>query len=75
MKDNWKITTMIIGTVVGALTGAGAAYLLIQRGEKDETQPKITASQGIQVGLGLLGLLRLISGFGSERALPVKDIR
>ena len=66
MKDNWKMTTMIIGTFVGALTGAGAAYLLIQRGEKEEAQPKITANQGIQVGLSLLGLLRLISGFGSK---------
>ncbi|MFH1447114.1 MAG: hypothetical protein ABIG43_06890 [Chloroflexota bacterium] len=66
MKDNWKITTMIIGSVVGALTGAGAAYLLIQHGEKEETQPKITANQGIQVGLSLLGLLRMISGFGSK---------
>jgi len=31
MQKNWKITTMIIGVVGGALMGAGTAYLLIKR--------------------------------------------
>ena len=66
MKQNWKVTTMIVGTAIGALAGAGAAYMLVKRGEKDNQAPTVTAGQGIQVGLGLLGLLRLVSGIASE---------
>jgi gas vesicle protein len=64
MKSNWKTTTMILGTVIGALVGAGAAFLLIQKGEKENKVPKVTAQQGLQVGLSVLGVLRQISGFG-----------
>lgn len=64
MKDNWKITTMVVGVLVGALTGAGAAMLLIKRSEDSNATPKVTANQGLQVGLSVLGLLRMISGFG-----------
>jgi hypothetical protein len=66
MNDNWKTKTIIISTVIGALTGAGAALLLIKRAEKEDTQPKLSPGEGIQVGLGLLGLMRLIAGFGTE---------
>jgi hypothetical protein len=62
MKSNWKTNTLILGTIIGALVGAGAAFLLIKRGEKDDIAPKITPQQGIQAGLGLLGILRLFSG-------------
>jgi hypothetical protein len=66
MKDNWKTTTLILGTVLGALTGAGAAFLMIQRAEKEQTKPKFTPGEGIQLGLGVLGLLRLIAGFSTD---------
>lgn len=66
MKDNWKITTMVVGVLIGALTGAGAAMLLIKRSESSNSAPKVSANQGIQVGLGVLGLLRMISGFGGD---------
>lgn len=66
MKRNWKITTMVVGTITGALVGAAAAYLMIKNGEKEDVAPKVTAQQGLQVGLGLLGLLRLISGIESK---------
>jgi len=66
MKDNWKITTMVVGVLVGALTGAGAAMLMIKRSETTDSAPKVSANQGLQVGLSVLGLLRMISGFGGD---------
>lgn len=63
-KDKGKI--MFLGTLIGALAGAVSAYLLINRAEQEDEKPQLTAGEGIQVGLGLLGLMRLIAGFGKD---------
>ncbi len=66
MDNSWKTKTMIFGTVIGAVAGAVSAFLLIQRAEKENTTPKLTTGEGIQVGLGVLGLLRMIAGLGID---------
>jgi hypothetical protein len=66
MENGWKTRTMALGAVLGALTGLGAAFILIQRAEMQDEQPKLSAGEGVKVGLGVLGLLRLISDFGKE---------
>jgi len=63
-KDKRKI--MFLGTLIGALTGAVSAYLLINRAEEEDEKPQLTPGEGIQVGLGILGLMRLIAGFGKD---------
>jgi len=63
-KEKNKI--ILMGTVLGALTGAAAAFVLIKRAESEHTKPKLSPGEGLQVGLGLLGLLRLIAGFGED---------
>jgi len=57
---NWKPKALILGSIVGALTGLGAAYLFIQNID-DKEPPHFTAVQGLKVGLLLLGLVRNIS--------------
>lgn len=70
-EDNsWKIKTIVIGGVVGALFGVGVTYLLIQRAAREQTKPAIGASEGIQLGLGLLGLLRLVNEWVKPKELP-----
>ncbi|MFO7972829.1 MAG: hypothetical protein R6U40_13925 [Desulfobacterales bacterium] len=66
MNNKDKRKTLIFGTIIGALAGAASAYLLINRAESEGEEPKLSAGEGIQVGLGLLGLMRLIAGFGKE---------
>ena len=66
MEDNWKTKTMVMGVVIGAVAGAVSAFLLIKRAESEQTTPSLSAGEGIQVGLGLLGLLRMIAGLGTE---------
>jgi hypothetical protein len=66
MENGWKTRVMVVGAVLGALTGLGAAFILIQRAEMQHDQPKLSAGEGVKVGLGVLGLLRLISDFGKE---------
>jgi hypothetical protein len=66
-SDNWKMKTLIIGGVAGLLTGLLGAYLLIQRADQEEDKPKLTAGEGVKVGVGVLGLLKLIADMGGVR--------
>ncbi len=61
---NWKNKTIAIGAVVGLMIGVAAAYIIVQRAERENTFPQITAGDGVKVGLGLLGVLRLIADLG-----------
>jgi len=65
--DNWKVRILVIGGVAGMLTGLLAAYLLIQRAEQEKGKPKLTAGEGVRVGLGILGVLKMISDMDIRR--------
>jgi len=58
---NIKSKTLLIGTTVGAVTGLIAAIIVLQRAEKNETTPKLTAGDGVKVGIGIMGVLRLLA--------------
>ncbi len=65
-EDNsWKTKVLVIGAVVGALVGAGAAYLLIKNAENQNTRPEVTPSDGVKLGLTVLGMLRQVAELGS----------
>jgi hypothetical protein len=64
--DNWKTRTYLIGGFVGLLSGILAGYILIQRAEAANRLPQITAGDGVKVGLGVLGLLRLVAEFAER---------
>ena len=66
MDNETKTKTLIMGTIIGALAGAASAFLLIKRAESEDAQPKLSPGEGVQLGLGVLGLMRLIAGFGKE---------
>lgn len=65
MDTSWTGQVLIIGAVLGALTGAGAAYLLIQRAKKRAERPNLNAGEGIKLGLLIFGLLRQVAMLGS----------
>ena len=64
--EAWKTRTMIIGAILGGVVGLVAAYLLVQQSTQ-EKKAHITAGQGVQVGLGVLGILRLITELGKNK--------
>ena len=64
---SWKTRTMIIGLIAGALTGLAAAQIVIERAERERTVPSISPGDGVKLGLGVLGLMRLISDLGDEK--------
>lgn len=62
---SWVGPVLAIGAVVGALTGLGAAYLLVQRAKKRGESPNLNAIEGIKLGLLVFGLLRQVAMLGS----------
>ena len=54
---------ILLGAVLGALTGAGAGYLLSKRMEEGE-EIQLTAGDGIKLGGSIIAFLRQISTLG-----------
>ncbi len=63
-NGDWKSKTLLAGAVVGALTGLGAAYLLVRQAEKEEGQVELSSGQGLRLGMLVLTLLRQIGQLG-----------
>jgi hypothetical protein len=58
--SNWKTRTLIVGVLAGALTGLGVAFVLIQRAEQEGRVVQLRTSEGLKLGMGVLGLLRQV---------------
>ncbi|HVN53822.1 MAG TPA: hypothetical protein VMT46_05780 [Anaerolineaceae bacterium] len=65
-NNTWKTRVMIIGAAIGLLTGLGAAYIILQRAEQQNVEPRLSTGEGVKVGLGVLGLLRMIADIGKD---------
>ena len=65
VEENWKTKLLLIGAVIGTLTGVGAAYLMIQRAEKQGIKPTLSSKEGVSLGMLVFGLLRQIAQLGS----------
>jgi uncharacterized membrane protein YadS len=62
VDNSWKTKTLVVGAVLGALTGVGAAYLLIRQADEDGVQ--FSSKEGVKLGITLLGLIRQITQLG-----------
>ena len=65
--DNWKPKVLVIGGLVGLLTGLLGAYLMIQRAEKMDTRPELSAGEGVKLGVLVMGLLRSVAMLGEGK--------
>jgi ABC-type Mn2+/Zn2+ transport system permease subunit len=63
---NWKARAIVVGALVGALTGAAAAVILVRRSEKHGESISVSSGEGLRLGLLLMGLLREVA------ALPAR---
>ena len=72
MNSNWKAKVLIIGGLVGALTGLGATYIMVKRSDEP---PEMRATDGIKLGLLLLGLVRQVGDLGGQKEIELKDNR
>jgi len=64
--DSWKVKTLLLGAVLGAVTGLSAAYLLTKRAEQQGEALSISSGQGLKLGVLVAGLLRSILTLGEE---------
>jgi len=55
---------IILGAILGAITGAGAGYLLSKRIDEGE-EIQLTAGDGIKIGGSIITFLRQISSLGN----------
>lgn len=63
-SGNWKTKALVVGALVGAFTGIIAAMIYIEQAADETGQPKMSTGDGVKVGLGVLGLIRMISDMG-----------
>ena len=66
-KIDIKTKTLLFGSAIGALIGVVAAYILLKKSDLKEDSPTLTTGQGVKIGLGILGLLKLVSDFPEEK--------
>ena len=57
---------LALGVLIGALTGLGGAYLLIQRSRKKVERPNLSSKEGLRLGLLIFGLLRQVAMLGED---------
>jgi len=62
-----KNRTLIVGALVGAMTGLIAATLLNRRAEEEGTELSLTTGDGMKLGVMVFGLLRAIASLGEEK--------
>lgn len=62
--QNKKMVTLAVGSVLGALVGLAAAYLLWNNAEKSGGDIDISAGEGISLSLLVMGLLRQVAKLG-----------
>jgi len=63
-KQSSNFLYIILGAVLGAITGAGAGFLLAQRIEEGE-EIQLTAGDGIKIGGSIITFLRQVSNLGN----------
>ena len=64
MDMDWRGKAFVVGGVLGALLGLGAAYIYINAAEQSGEPPEVSPGTAVTVGLSLLALLRQVAAIG-----------
>ena len=57
---------LLFGALIGAVTGLAAALMLQRRAERTGMEISLSAGEGIQLGVMVLGLLRAVAALGDK---------
>lgn len=58
---------LLFGALLGAFTGLIAAMILQRRAERTGTELSLSAGEGVQLGVMIMGLLRAIAALGDDK--------
>ena len=58
---------LLFGALIGAFTGLVAAMILQRRADRTGTEISLSAGEGVQLGVMVMGLLRAIAALGDEK--------
>lgn len=61
-----KRKTLVMGALIGGVTGLFAALLLNRRAENNESETALTTGEGLKLGVLVFGLLRAIASLGDD---------
>jgi hypothetical protein len=61
--ENQNVKILALGTIIGALVGLGASYLLLQRMDK-EGNLSLSSKEGVKLGISVFSFFRQITQLG-----------
>jgi hypothetical protein len=57
---------LVLGALIGAVTGLAAALMLQRRAQKTGTEISLSTGEGIQLGVMIMGLLRAVAALADR---------
>jgi len=63
-----KNRTLLLGALIGAMTGLIGAMLLNRRAEESGNELALSTGEGMKLGVMVIGLLRAIASLGDEKS-------
>ncbi|GIK55246.1 MAG: hypothetical protein HND44_22955 [Chloroflexi bacterium] len=71
---NWKTKAMIVGTVVGALIGLGAATLFTRNADKSGSgeAPEVSTAEALGLAISIIGIVRGIASLADGKSSKKK---
>jgi hypothetical protein len=65
---NWRTKFIVIGGLLGALVGAGTAYLMARTADENQAgPPSISTSDAVKAAVAVIGTIRGIAALGDRR--------
>lgn len=61
-SGDWKAKAIVVGALIGALTGAATAMMLVRRSEQRGETVRLSTGEGLRLGMLVAGLLREVLG-------------
>jgi hypothetical protein len=66
--SNWKTKVLVGGTLIGAVAGLSAGYLLSRSAdESGSAPPDISTADVLRLSVGIIGLVRGIAALGDRK--------